>query len=145
VYRLVRQIRKLGHEVGLHFEAMTFARAIKADPRVVLAQEKKVVEAILGEPVLTASEHRDVSHTVHGTINYHDVYDPLEAGFKNYALEPRFFGDMKYLSDSNGFWREGDLSVHLNRHDRMQVLVHPDWWFEEDLLLKGPYFHGLGN
>lgn len=146
VYRLIRQLRNLGHEIGLHFEAMTFGRATKAsDPRLILAQEKQVVEAILGQPVLTASEHRDVSHTVHGTINYHDVYDPLEAGFKNYALEPRFFKEMKYLSDFNGCWREGDLTTHLNKHDRIQVLVHPDWWFEEDLLLKGPYFHGLGN
>ena len=145
VFRLIQQIRRLGHEVGLHFEAMTFGRAIKADPRTILAQEKRVIETILGEAVLTASEHRDVSHTVHGTINYHDVHDPLEAGFTNYALEPRYFREMKYLSDSNGFWREGDLLAHIGKHDRMQVLIHPDWWFEEDLLLKGPYFHGLGN
>lgn len=145
VYRLIRQIRGLGHEIGLHFEAMTFGRALKLDPKAILAQEKAVVETILGEPVITASEHRDVSHTVHGTINYHDIFNPLEAGFTNYALEPRFFKEMKYLSDSNGFWREGDLAAHLNKHDRLQILVHPDWWFEEDLLLKGPYFHGLGN
>jgi hypothetical protein len=52
---------------------------------------------------------------------------------------------MKYLSDSNGFWREGDLTQHLGAHERFQVLVHPDWWFEKDLLLKRPYFHGLAN
>jgi hypothetical protein len=86
-----------------------------------------------------------VSHVVHGTPNYHDVYDPLEAGFRYYALASEFFKKMKYLSDSNGFWREGDLTKHLGAHEHFQVLVHPDWWFEKDLLLKGPYFHGLGN
>jgi hypothetical protein len=145
VFQLIRGLKAIGHEVGLHFEAMTFSRALDLDPPEVLRQEKAILELLLGAPILTASEHRDVSHTVHGTINYHDRYDPLEAGFRNYALSPKYFGQMKYLSDSNGFWREGDPTEHFANHARLQVLVHPDWWFEKDLLLKGPYFHGLGN
>src|SRR5262245_11780845 len=145
VYRLLKFIRSCGHEVGLHFEAMTFSRALNLDPTKVLAQEKWVLEAILGEQIKSASEHRDVSHTVHGTKYFHDLHNPLDFRIENYALEPRFFRQMKYLSDSNGFWREGDLLSHIDDHNRFQVLVHPDWWFESDLLLKGPYFHGLGN
>jgi hypothetical protein len=145
VFQLIRNLKAVGHEVGLHFEAMTFSRALDLDPPSVLLQEKRVLEMVLDAPILTASEHRDVSHTVHGTVNYHDCYDPLEAGFRNYALSPKYFGQMKYLSDSNGFWREGDPTLHFENHPRFQVLVHPDWWFEKDLLLKGPYFHGLGN
>jgi hypothetical protein len=145
VYKLIREIRACGHEIGLHFEAMTFARALDLDPRDIIRKEKSVIECIYGEPVISASEHRDVSHTVHGTRNFHDALDPLAFGFRHYALHPRYFNEMKYLSDSNGFWREGDLTVHLGRHPRFQILVHPDWWFEKDLLLKGPYFHGLGN
>lgn len=145
VYQLIRYIRDCGHEIGLHLEAMTFARALHLDPRDILKREKAVIEAVLGQEVKTVSEHRDISHFVHGTPNYHDVFDPKEFGFDNYGLEDRYFEQMKYLSDSNGSWREGDLTKHLGQHDRFQVLVHPDWWFEKDLLLKGPYFHGLGN
>jgi hypothetical protein len=144
-FELVRRLRAMGHEIGLHFEAMTFGRALGIDPRQVLVQEKLVMESVLGQPVVSASEHRDISQVVHDTPNYHDVYDPLEAGFRYYALHPRFFGNMKYLSDSNGRWREGDLLHHLGSHRHYQVLIHPDWWFEKDLLLKGPYHHGLGN
>lgn len=145
VFRLVNDIRARGHEIGLHFEAMTFSRALSLDPPTILKQEKDVIEAIINAPITTASEHRDVSNTVHGTKNYHDIYDPHLVGIKNYALSDKFFKQMKYLSDSNGFWREGDPTQYFGKHDRLQILVHPDWWFEKDLLLKGPYFHGLGN
>jgi len=145
VYRLIHGLRGLGHEIGLHFEAMTIGRALEMSPVALLRREKAVLEAITGFEISSTSEHRDISQVVHQTGNYHDSFDPLEAGFRNYALEKRFFNDMKYLSDSNGFWREGDPLVHFNKHQRFQILVHPDWWFEKDLLLKGPYFHGLGN
>lgn len=145
VYEMIRHIRSCGHEIGLHFEAMTFSRALDLDPAQVILQERIVIEAILGDKIKSVSEHRDVSHTVHSTRNMHDLWDPRSFGFENYALEARFFKAMKYLSDSNGFWREGDILSHLDQHDRFQILVHPDWWFGKDLLLKGPYFHGLGN
>ena len=145
VYRLLHDLRRLGHEIGLHFEAMTVARALGIDPQDLLKKEKRILEDILGIAIATTSEHRDITHVVHETPYYHDVHSPLDAGFRNYAMEPRYMVEMKYLSDSNGVWREGDLLQHIDRHDRFQVLIHPDWWFEEDLLLKGPYFHGLGN
>jgi hypothetical protein len=145
VFRLIRDLRASGHEIGLHFEAMTFGRALALHPPDVLLKEKAVLETVAEISLRTASEHRDISHFIHSTPHYHELYDPLAAGFSSYALEPRFFKDMKYLSESNGVWREGDPLQHYGKHQRLQVLIHPDWWFEEDLLLKGPYFHGLGN
>lgn len=145
VYQLIQDLRAMGHEIGLHFEAMTIGRALSLPPPELLAREKLILENIVGNRIISASEHRDISQVVHETPNYHDVYDPLDAGFTNYALESRYFREMKYLSDSNGFWREGDPTRHYDAHERFQILVHPDWWFEKDLLLKGPYFHGLGN
>jgi hypothetical protein len=69
------------------------------------------------------------------------LYDPYAAGFAIYAMDPKYAKAMKYLSDSNAHWREGDVLKHINSFDRFQLLVHPDWWFESDLLLKGPYYH----
>lgn len=103
------------------------------------------MEMLFGGEIVSTSEHRDISHVVHGTPYFHEICDPATIGFQNYGMSERYFHEMKYLSDSNGVWREGDLIAHLGRHHRFQVLIHPDWWFEEDLLLKGPYFHGLGN
>lgn len=145
VYKLLIDLRRLGHEIGLHFEAMNFARALDLDPPTVLKQEKRLLEDLLGEPVRTCSEHRDVSHVVHETPYYHAQFNPYETGFDFFTMDARYAKEMKYLSDSNGVWREGDLLEHLGKWDRFQVLIHPDWWFERDLILKGPYFHGLGN
>ena len=52
-----------------------------------------------------------------------------------------YFRQMKYLSDTNAQWREGDVLAHLGKHDRFQVLIHSDWWFHRDMLLQGPYHH----
>lgn len=145
VYMLVRHLRSLGHEIGLHFEATTVGRAIEMDMKELLLREKSVMEKITGLPIRTASEHRDLSHVVHNSPYFHDVHSPYDCGFDFYAMDPAYCKEMKYLSDSNGVWREGDLLLHLGKHERFQILTHPDWWFEKDLLLKGPYFHGLGN
>jgi hypothetical protein len=53
-----------------------------------------------------------------------------EFGFRYEAYTPRFMKGFKYLSDSNGKWREGCICGHLGRHDRLCVLIHGWWWFE---------------
>jgi len=145
VNALIKTLLDMGHEIGLHNEAMTVSRATNRDPMELLKIGKQVLELAADVQIKTCSEHRDVSHVVHGTGKFNDHYDCHEAGIINDSMESRFFKQMKYLSDANGVWREGDLLQHLDEHNRFQVLVHPDWWFEHDLLLKGPYFHGLGN
>lgn len=144
-WNVVQQIRDMGHEIGLHFEGMNAGRALEIDPQELVLKEKRVLETMLGEPVLTAAEHRELSGSIHGTPLFDSIYDPYELGFKFYAMDPRFCRDMKYLSDSNANWREGDLLQHLLKHQRFQVLIHLDWWFEKDLLLKGPYYHPRGT
>lgn len=145
VYALIRHIRSLGHDIGLHFEASAVGRALGLSPDAVLRKEKALMELVFDAPVVTGSEHRDISHDVHRTPPFRDSHDIYSFGFRYYGMDEAYTKEMKYLSDSNGFWREGDLAQHLGKHERLQVLIHPDWWFESDLLLKGPYAHGLGN
>jgi hypothetical protein len=142
---LVKELRRMGHEVGLHFEAMNVSRALDLDPPSLLLQEKQVIEAIIGSRVRTCSEHRELSGLVHRTPLFEQLYDPYLAGFDFYAMDRKFSKDMKYLSDSNAIWREGDPFQHFGKHARMQILIHADWWFERDLLLKGPYVHPRGT
>lgn len=144
VCELIRYLRTSGHEVGLHYEAPSVAMALQVDPISLLKKEIAVMEQLIEAPVRSGSEHRDISHVVHEARYLHDLCNPSDY-FEFWAMSQEYSKEMKYLSDSNGIWREGDLSVHLGQHDRFQVLVHPDWWFEKHLLLKGPYFHGRGN
>ena len=37
---------------------------------------------------------------------------------------------MKYISDSNANWREGDILDNLN-FNRLQVLTHPELWSDK--------------
>lgn len=140
-WSIVREIRALGHEIGLHFEAMNVGRALGIHPPILLKREKQTLEAILGYEVITCSEHREISGVVHSTPLYAEKFDPYEAGFKIFAMDDKYVKQMKYLSDSNAHWREGDLLQHIKTNNRFQILVHPDWWFHQDLLLKGPYYH----
>ena len=140
-WKAIEDIIKLGHNVGLHFEAMNVGRALDIDPFELLLREKQIIEKILGFEIYTCSEHREISGVVHNTPLFHDVYDPKKAGFQYYAMDEVYCKKMRYLSDSNANWRDGDLLTNLDKYNRFQVLVHPDWWFEHDLLLKGPYYH----
>jgi hypothetical protein len=39
--------------------------------------------------------------------------------------------EMKYLSESGGRWRESCFHNWINQVDRLQVLVHPFWWYDK--------------
>ena len=140
-YVLISRLLAMGHEVGLHFEAMNVGRALGLYPPDLLRKEKAVLEQVVGRKLLTCSEHRNVSNMVHNTPLYHETWDPCDAGFTFYTMADAYFKQMKYLSDTNAQWREGDVLAHLGKHDRFQVLIHSDWWFHRDMLLQGPYHH----
>ena len=144
VLDMLRNVLDMGHEIGLHFECTTVSVALGIDSRTLLKKETEVLEHAIERPVRSGSEHRDISHVIHKAPYYHENHDPNEF-FEFWAMDPKYCSAMKYLSDSNGNWREGDLNAHIGKHERFQILVHPDWWFERNLLLKGPYFHGRGN
>lgn len=38
---------------------------------------------------------------------------------------------LKYLSDSNGRWREGCFCQWIDKEPRIHLLTHPIWWFYE--------------
>lgn len=145
VYVLIQHLRGLGHDIGLHLEASAIGRALGQPAAEILRKEKALLELVFDASVVTASEHRDISHDIHHTQPFRLSHDVYAFGFRYYAMADAYIKQMKYLSDSNGFWREGDLIQHLEKHERFQVLIHPDWWFERDLLLKGAYVHGFGN
>ncbi len=135
-YQLIKYLKKIGHEIGLHSEIMNFSRAVDENPLHVLKKEKKILESITGLKIKSFSEHRDISNKIHNTKKFHDVYSFKKTGFKFNAMEDKFFKEMKYLSDSNANWREGNPLKFINKHNRFQILIHPDWWFKKDYLLK---------
>jgi hypothetical protein len=124
-YQKLREIESLGHELALHYEP-GFALAVDEDEESMVRREKVILEAVLGHSVVSASAH--LPGKTGSTIND----DNKESfGIRYDAYSPRFMKHFKYLSDSNGRWREGCLCEHLGSFDRLCVLTHGWWWFEQ--------------
>lgn len=124
-YRSLQEIESLGHEIGLHYEP-GFALAVGEDEAAMVRREKRILETILDHPVVSASAH--LPGKTGTTVTAQNKND---FGLEHEGYEPHFLnGEFKYLSDSNGRWREGCLCEHLGAHDRLCVLTHGWWWFE---------------
>lgn len=124
IYRKLREIENLGHELGLHYEP-GFAMAVGEDELQMVRREKAILEAILDHPVVSSATH--LPGKSGKTITDANV---SSFGLKYEAYTPRFVDGFKYLSDSNGRWREGCVCGHLGQHDRLCVLTHGFWWFD---------------
>ncbi len=124
VERLVRRIRSLGHEIGLHFDALAYdqTRWTLDTLAPALTKERRLLETAVGAPVRTVSWHNpDQSNLLEfdaddvcGLVN---VYS--ETLRRNYT----------YCSDSNGYWRFNPMpEVIAEGHQRLHLLTHPAWW-----------------
>ncbi|MFH0778530.1 MAG: hypothetical protein V2A71_07865 [Candidatus Eisenbacteria bacterium] len=89
-------------------------------------REKRIIEAIFEVPIVSAAAH--LPGKSRRVITEENL---SEFGLKHEAYTARFTKDFKYLSDSNGRWREGCLCEHLGKHKRICVLIHPFWWFDK--------------
>jgi hypothetical protein len=120
--RALRRLVEWGHEIGLHYDPAYYA-AMGWDFRTGMARDLEWLAAIAGCQAVSVSRHLPLLS--HQKADYppqvlHDAYNPK---FIN--------GQFKYLSDSNGIFREGCFCEHLyNRRDYC-FLAHPIWWVNE--------------
>lgn len=124
--RQLHQIRHLGGELGLHYEAPYLAE-LGFDDEEGLRREKLILETGLALTVQGVCPH-EVVRTNTMLLPAQTV---AAAGFRYQAYAPEFFGGFKYLSDSSARWREGCVCGWLGRQDRLYVLTHGFWWYEQ--------------
>lgn len=139
VVKALKTIQSRGHEIGLHYEIEDFKDLFdEYELSEILEMEKKGLEFLTREPVISISRHGITNKPFVDDKEYFTNLDPKEfdSSIQNNAYEDRFFKDMKYISDSNGNWREGCACQHVGKFDKMQILMHPELWFEESLLLQ---------
>lgn len=128
----LKKILSYGHEVGLHFETGDVKSVTGEDEKAILLRDKTVLEQMLNIKIVSATIHGD--HSFYSSPHLYNIlnsFKPKDYGFTYFPLEDRFFKEIKYLSDSNGYWREGGLCKNLGKYKRMQVLTHPKWWFDQ--------------
>ncbi|MGY4178317.1 hypothetical protein ACVIHH_003608 [Bradyrhizobium sp. USDA 4518] len=126
---LVRRIAGLGHEIGLHFDAGAYAVARWDDVALLAAvqRERRLLELAFEIPVRCMSWHNpDLTNLLE--------FEAEEIGGLINAYAGRLRRDYVYCSDSNGYWRFDSMSeVIAQGHDRLHLLVHPEWWTPEPM------------
>lgn len=119
---VVREIERLGHDVGVHFS--THQYPWDGDPG-----EAAVADAVARERAALGTIADPVE-----TVAFHAPPDwVLRREFEAFpsTYEPRFFESIDYLADSNQRWRD-EPPLTDGVPDRAQVLTHPGLWGEED-------------
>lgn len=126
--RAIREIRDLGHEVGLHLEGGIDA-IVGGGNEESADRQRAVFEAAAGAPLDGFSSHEPAR--MGGTEFADGLLERWADTVRFHAYEDRFTTPvMKYLSDSSGTWREGHFGLWVGKEPLMQVLTHPFWWFE---------------
>lgn len=120
VRSVLSTIAALGHDIGLHFDAVQYLDEDGTlDSHV--ENECALLEACSGRPVNSISFHRPAPEFLNraGTI----------AG-RRHCYEPNFFSEIGYISDSNGGWHHGHPLDHpaVAAGKAIQLLTHPIWW-----------------
>ena len=124
-----REILRLGHWLGLHFDLAAYPPlADAAELDRLVERERRVLEDWLARPVTAVSFHNP------DVIILPTMRDDYIAGLPNaYAssLEARY----QYVSDSNGYWRFRRLADVLveSESKRLHVLTHAEWWPPEPM------------
>jgi hypothetical protein len=52
------------------------------------------------------------------------------------ARDPKVLEYLKYISDSRRNWRQECMCHHTGVDDKMQILLHLEWWGEKNVPLK---------
>lgn len=119
VVRQIRQIKSLGHEIGLHFAVSS---AVDSDIGKEVAFRLKILSAIADTTVRSFSQH-----------------DPVNAGFVSVTLPPDHYdcvdvsqvirdNDLLYVSDSAMMWRRHTFHTALEEQRNLCLLAHPHSW-----------------
>lgn len=119
---VIRELERLGHDIGLHFSTHQYPWT--DDPG-----EATLADAVASEQEALATVTDPVQ-----TISFHAPPDwVLDRKFEDFrsTYEPRFFGAIDYVADSNQRWRE-DPPLADSVPDRLQLLTHPGLWGRED-------------
>lgn len=121
-YLALKEIISLGHEIGLHLEAIDFAHITADDPLDVFQREKKVLETVLKTTIISAAAHNE--HIPAGNrrnSSFFVIFNKKEAGIEYDAYDASFPKEIKYISDSSGRWREGCMCKHIGKYPRLQI------------------------
>ena len=134
----IRTIISAGHELGLHTEFYDMAKIFGLDPPGVFELERRILEEITSQHIGVFSPHRTSGSSSTAEIREQIGVIREQTSLKC-TLDPEFFDDLKYVSDSGGEWRSGCPCGYIDKFPVMQILVHPLWWYQDHIELEDPF------
>lgn len=126
---LIKYIRSLGHDIGLHFDEMRYPQYSGDPPNLskMIVQEAEILGDITGEPIKVVSMHRPSRCILESNIEIPGIIN---------SYSKVFYDEFKYVSDSRRTWREPVREIiKSGKYDHIQVLTHPFWYNEIELSL----------
>jgi hypothetical protein len=123
-YRVFQALKKMGHEIGLHFDLSWDPDVAFDDIPRQCDREKAILRTLTDiEPCSIISFHNPHKFT--------DVILNQAVAGMEHTYEKRYFTDTKYLSDSQGWYEGCPCRVFSEkRYPKIQLLLHPYLWAE---------------
>ena len=138
-YYKIKEIIKLGHKVGLHFDTIFYDVLSKQELIDKLNYEKYIIENLFEIKVEVFSLHNPTpdiknynKYTLEELANLYPQYfeDYIGGMINTYGS---IFRKVDYISDSNGYYRYRHINevIEDEKVRILQVLFHPEWWVKK--------------
>jgi hypothetical protein len=121
---LLRRIKGLGHEIGLHYDCSPFDGLSPHEMEARIGVLIHSLSTLLEVEITSISQHKPATSKIH----------PVFEGYRD-AYSPQYFRDIGYLSDSRMRFGAPDVLEFFERNRRSQLVIHPIWWNKEKTTL----------
>lgn len=118
--KILKEIRKLGGKIGLHFDEKKYNLKSKEDYIKYINYELDILSRILEEKIDIVSMHRPSKDFLEMDLEIPNVIN---------SYQKKFFNDFKYVSDSRMNWRENiEEIIDSEKYSQLHILTHPFWY-----------------
>ena len=117
--KILSDLIKSGHSIGLHFDYKKYANSYAANKEAL--NQCKLLQSILKRKIEIISFHRPSKVLLNNNKKL--------AG-RLHTYMPKFFSEVSYCSDSGGLWKYGNPleSPAVKKGTAIQLLTHAEWW-----------------
>lgn len=119
---MLKEILRLGHEVGLHFDEVRYPEAKLDELAIAIKKEADILSAAIGVEVKSVSMHRPGKAILEADLKIPGLIN---------SYGKTYFKEFKYLSDSRRRWREPvNEIIDSGQYNRLHILTHAFWYNE---------------
>jgi len=125
---LVKEILKLGHNLGFHFDSHFYNISNEDELNEKISFEKDLLNNLFNVDIQVFSFHLTNKFTIQSRNYYYgDLIN---------AYSDIFQTQYEYCSDSYGVWRHKRLFdlISETKSKKLQILTHPEWWIHDAIL-----------